>query len=188
MRLDGAQSLAELVERARRVALDAQRHRALPFERLIDALHVERGLGTTPLFQVWFNYQNDLDVQMGSAGLSLQPLQLDDVIAKFDLSLTLTEYAAGLRGDLTYAADRIDAAQARRVVDRLGDLLDQAPALLHAPIATLQAALDRCAQARDQDAAARHGRDDRAFLRGLRASRAAPARDVAPALPGDQRD
>ncbi|NEE60552.1 hypothetical protein G3M55_90595, partial [Streptomyces sp. SID8455] len=49
--LAGDPSFGELLRRVRRSALAGFAHDRVPFERLIDALGIERRLGSSPLFQ-----------------------------------------------------------------------------------------------------------------------------------------
>ena len=60
---------AGLVRQLRERMLRAQPHEDLPFEKLVDALHVERDLERTPIFQVMFAMQNTPPVAFDLAGV-----------------------------------------------------------------------------------------------------------------------
>ncbi|WP_426107311.1 amino acid adenylation domain-containing protein [Massilia sp. TSP1-1-2] len=171
LRFNERMALPELIGESRKVVLEAQQHRAIPFEQLVDKLRVERSLGSTPLFQVWFNYQNDLGAIVDADNLRLTPLPIDDDVAKFDLSLTISETDDELRGYLTYAVDRIDDAQAKCVIERLCDLLRLMPAMGAPSLGAIDEALDALAAQREQEAQAERSKQDGAFLRSLRARR-----------------
>ena len=72
--LSGNPTFAELLGRVREVTLGAYEHQDVPFDTLVHAMHAERSLEHSPLFQVMFILQNfplqDLDL----AGLKTIPL------------------------------------------------------------------------------------------------------------------
>ncbi|TBV02401.1 condensation domain-containing protein, partial [Stutzerimonas kirkiae] len=49
-----------LLQQVQQAALEAQEHQDLPFEQLVEALHPERSLSHSPLFQVMFNHQSQV--------------------------------------------------------------------------------------------------------------------------------
>lgn len=112
--LSGAPSLSELTTRMRARSLDAYAHQDLPFERLVDALKPARDPGLHPVFQTMFVLQNAPAGRLAAGSLTMSPVERAETVAKFDLTLTLTETAGGFEGALTYAADIFpDAAMAR---------------------------------------------------------------------------
>ncbi|HEX3531511.1 MAG TPA: non-ribosomal peptide synthase/polyketide synthase, partial [Thermoanaerobaculia bacterium] len=116
--LSAAPRFTELVSRVRREALAAYAHQDLPFEKLVEDLAPERSLAHTPLFQVMVAWQNAATGALALPGLRLVPLDRLDKVAKFDLSLSLSEAGdrvRGIAGSLSYARDLFDAP----TIDRL---------------------------------------------------------------------
>jgi amino acid adenylation domain-containing protein len=85
--LSGNPTFAELLSRVREVTLGAYEHQDVPFDTLVHAVHAERSLEHSPLFQVMFILQNfpleDLDL----AGLKTTPLEPEVEHARFDLTV-----------------------------------------------------------------------------------------------------
>ncbi|MFQ5610898.1 MAG: amino acid adenylation domain-containing protein [Anaerolineae bacterium] len=121
--LGGNPTFRELLGRVREVALGAQEHQDLPFEKLVEELQPERDLSQTPLFQVWFVLQNAPAEALDLPGLRASPFEVETGAAKFDLSLTLTETETGLRGSLGYNRDLFEASTAERMAAHFQTLL-----------------------------------------------------------------
>jgi amino acid adenylation domain-containing protein len=85
--LSGNPTFVELLGRVREVTLGAYEHQDVPFDTLVHAMHAERSLEHSPLFQVMFILQNfpleDLDL----AGLKTTPLEPEVEHARFDLTV-----------------------------------------------------------------------------------------------------
>ncbi|MGJ7564544.1 amino acid adenylation domain-containing protein [Variovorax sp. GB1R11] len=105
--LDGRESLARVLARAKDAALGAQAHQDLPFEQLVEALQPERSLGASPLFQVMFNHQRGgLKALHRLPGLTLTECDLDAQAAQFELTLETSEGDDGrVTASLRYAAE-----------------------------------------------------------------------------------
>ncbi|MEH2455997.1 amino acid adenylation domain-containing protein [Nostoc sp.] len=122
--LSGNPSFRELLRRIREVTLDAYAHQDLPFEQLVAELQPDRNLGHTPLFQVMFVLQNAPMETLKLSGLSLTPVEVDTEIAKFDLTLSLTDTAQGLIGVFEYNTDLFDSAAIARMQGHFQTLLE----------------------------------------------------------------
>ncbi|MBC3413316.1 amino acid adenylation domain-containing protein, partial [Pseudomonas sp. SWRI51] len=97
----------------RQVVLGAQAHQDLPFERLVEALKVERSLSHAPLFQVMYNHQPqvaDLATVTLACGLQLSSLAWRSRTTQFDLSLDTYEQGGALHAAFTYARDLFEPA------------------------------------------------------------------------------
>ncbi|WP_216840681.1 non-ribosomal peptide synthetase, partial [Dyella sp. S184] len=83
----------------------------------------ERHASYTPLFQVMLVLQNTPMDALDLPGLSIQAVDSDNVTAKFDLTLSLTESRDGLHGCFEYSTDLFDASTVARLAQHLTHLL-----------------------------------------------------------------
>ncbi|HEK1769412.1 TPA: amino acid adenylation domain-containing protein [Pseudomonas putida] len=101
-------AFTRLLEQIRDSALEAQAHQDLPFEQLVEALHPERSLSHSPLFQVMFNHQGERAAEASMAqvpGLQVEALAWDSHTAQFDLTLNTFESGTAWSAIWTYATD-----------------------------------------------------------------------------------
>ncbi len=125
--LDGNPTVRELLRRVRHVTQSAYAHQDIPFEKLIEALEVERDLSHTPLFQVMFDFQLPLSTQV--KGITVSSM-IDPQMAKFDLTLVMMEASGAdstteLRGHLEYNTDLFEKATIQRMIVHFQRLLEQ---------------------------------------------------------------
>ena len=114
----------ELLKRTRDAALGAYAHQDLPFEKLVDSLHLQRDLSRSPLFQVMFVLQNTPLQPLNLAGLQLSPLPLDSGTSKYDLTLGLEQRSDGLAGYVEYSTDLFSEATVVRMLGHFQSLLE----------------------------------------------------------------
>src|SRR5262249_34373243 len=114
----------ELLNRVKDVALDAYQHQDLPFEKLVEELRPERDLARMPLFQTMFVLQNAPLPRLEMSGLDLSPIEFDPGVAKFDLILSLTETAQGLKGFIEYSTDLFDAWRIQRMAEHFRTVIE----------------------------------------------------------------
>ncbi|HEX2202014.1 MAG TPA: non-ribosomal peptide synthase/polyketide synthase [Longimicrobium sp.] len=126
--LGGEPTFRDLLLKARERLLGAYAHQDVPFEKLVDALHVERSLSHSPLFQVMFTLNNATQGEFALSGLTLDRFGRDVGTARFDLTLVLTEDEGELRGVVEYATDLFDRATMERLVGHFRAVLEQAAA------------------------------------------------------------
>ncbi|WP_414449351.1 amino acid adenylation domain-containing protein [Burkholderia sp. 22PA0099] len=122
--VDGALPFDAFLERMRAVALGAYANQDLPFERLVDALKLERHLSHTPLFQAFLQVDNAALTQAAPLpGIEVERWPLDGDTAKYDLSLLVSDVGSELHCRFQYAADLFDAATVERMARHFGVLL-----------------------------------------------------------------
>ncbi len=129
-------TFSELLERTAAGFLEAQEH-AVPFERLVEELHPERGLAHAPIVQVLFGLQNVPLAGAGLAGLETELVVVGSGSAKLDLGLFLVEREGGLEGDLEYDRELFDRTTVRRLLAHLENLLAAAAAAPETPVSRL---------------------------------------------------
>ncbi|WP_283181065.1 non-ribosomal peptide synthetase [Pseudomonas svalbardensis] len=124
--LDGQTRVDDLLRAIKETALCAQAHQDLPFERLVEALKLERSLSHTPLFQVMYNHQPqvaDISTVSTASGLALGVIEWEGRTTQFDLTLDTYEKGGKLHAALTYANDLFDAATIARMAQHWTHLL-----------------------------------------------------------------
>ncbi|MBV4477559.1 non-ribosomal peptide synthetase [Pseudomonas botevensis] len=104
MTRSGTPSVAQWLQQARRVALEAQEHQDLPFEQVVELLNPPRSLAHSPVFQVLFAWEQDQDSDLLLTGLEVTPVSSSHHVAKFDLQLALSERDGQIVGGLEYAS------------------------------------------------------------------------------------
>jgi len=98
-------SFQEILRRLREVTLGAYEHQDLPFDKLVTELDLERNLNSNPLFRVWFVLQNAPMPALELPGLTLNPLNIETGVVRYDLKLDLTETPEGVKGFFQYKTD-----------------------------------------------------------------------------------
>ncbi|MFI8304175.1 amino acid adenylation domain-containing protein [Streptomyces sp. NPDC085927] len=130
----GNPAFTELLGRVRATDLAAYDHQDLPFDHLVQELNPQRSLSRHPLFQIMLVLQNTPPVTAEFTGLRAEHEVVDLDVAKFDLTLDLTETDDGITGTLKYAADLFDRATVERVAQLLSRALTVFAADPHTPI------------------------------------------------------
>src|SRR5215470_10182208 len=89
--LGGNPTFRDLIRREREVALGAYTHQEVPFEKLVEEINPERDLSRSPLFQVMMTLQSEVRAEPGIGEIRGEELGEETGVAKFDLTLDLTE-------------------------------------------------------------------------------------------------
>ncbi|OYD96061.1 condensation protein [Nostoc sp. 'Peltigera membranacea cyanobiont' 213] len=118
-------SFRELLERVREVTLGAYTHQELPFDKVVDALKVERNLNRMPLFQVKFVFDNIALPLLELTNLTASTLNhLDTEETTLDLFLRMVDTEQGIKADLEYDIALFDASSIIKMLKNFEILLN----------------------------------------------------------------
>ena len=115
LRIEGDPSFEALLKDVKERTLAAYAHQDLPFERLVEALKIERDLSRSPVFQVMFALQNTPNVALELPGLEVTQLPDAGSIAKFDLTVSADDAGDGYTLLWEYNTDLFD----RETIERM---------------------------------------------------------------------
>ncbi|UHA73129.1 amino acid adenylation domain-containing protein [Paenibacillus sp. 481] len=116
--------------------IKAFEHQDYPFEQLVDKLKLKKDMSRNALFDTMFSLQNMDDQEISIAGLQFKPYPSDNTVAKFDLSLEVTEGAAELICSIEYSTALYKPTTIERMAEHLTQLVD---VIIGNPQATLSA-------------------------------------------------
>lgn len=95
-------SLGELVCATGEIVRQGLESKDVPFDQVVQACSVKRDSSRSPLFDVLLTLQNTPEGNGHLPEINIEPIEIDVVSAKFDLSWFFNESADGLEGILVY--------------------------------------------------------------------------------------
>lgn len=124
-RLEAGLTVRQAIRQVRDSVLRAMDHSHVPFERLVQEINPPRTLAHTPLFQVLVAFQHASGEASPFHDLESWPVLVDAGVAKFDLTLWLTEADGALRTTLEYATDLFSRERPLRMLAHFAHLLGE---------------------------------------------------------------
>ncbi|HEX7313565.1 MAG TPA: amino acid adenylation domain-containing protein, partial [Pyrinomonadaceae bacterium] len=124
--LSGNPSFRDFLHRVRETVLDAQSNQDVPFERIVEALQPERGIGPAYLCGALFRVDN-MQQMTGSfelPGLTVTPFAVTNTTTEFDLILSLSNQGDRMTGTMAYSADLLEVATVKRMLGHFQNLLE----------------------------------------------------------------
>jgi len=123
--VNDAASYRELLAQVRATALKAYAHQDLPFEKLVEALQPPRDMSHSPVFQVMFIHQNAPWEAQPIRSLKVAPGEIGaGQTAKFDLTVSTTEFDGVLYLNFEYNTDLFDRSTIERFAAGFETLLE----------------------------------------------------------------
>ncbi len=124
--LAGDPTFNELLQRVKEVTLNGYAHQEVPFEKVVDMLNPERNLSHAPLFQVKLVLQNAGTGTLDLPEVSLSAVEFDTDIARFDLTLIITESQDRINAEIEYSTDLFESSTIKRMLTHFEKLLASA--------------------------------------------------------------
>ena len=109
----GDPTFRELLARVREVTLSAYSHQDVPFGKLVEVLQPQRDFSRNPFFQTTVLFQERPISLVKFGNLTLEPVELENETAIFDLSLVFTlgadgEILVSLRHSIRFKAEKME--------------------------------------------------------------------------------
>jgi amino acid adenylation domain-containing protein len=150
LRLDfgGNPTYREVLRRVTQVALEGYDNQDLPFDKLVEALQLERDLSRAPLHQAIFAIQNSPKGAISLPGITMSPLRLEVELAasRSDLSLFVWDENDSLGGALEYSTELFKATTIERFIEFFKAVLEDMVASLDWPILKLPPLIESAAE------------------------------------------
>lgn len=134
----GDPSLEELLQRVRRLSLEAFSRQQLPFERLVEAFQAERDLTNTPLIQVMLSFQQASPQVFELPGVEVRSLEIGTDTARFDITFFFIDAGEELIAQAEYHAELFDASTIRRLFGHLQRVMEAMADDLGQPVRSVQ--------------------------------------------------
>jgi amino acid adenylation domain-containing protein/non-ribosomal peptide synthase protein (TIGR01720 family) len=108
LRAEVAGTFAEFLDTVRTTALDAFAHDEAPFEKVVEALRLDRDPSRNPLFDVMVLLHGDLGEQPEFVGLDTTRIEVARRSSNFDLTWEFQRRPGGLAAAIEYNSDLFD--------------------------------------------------------------------------------
>ena len=105
--LNGNPSFRQMVAEVKERVLGAQSHQDVPFEAIVEELNTPRNLSFSPLYQVALSLTSGDGTAKKAVlgGLEIEPMPIDLVAARLDLTMMLVDHGDTVDGMLEYNTD-----------------------------------------------------------------------------------
>jgi amino acid adenylation domain-containing protein len=139
IRLDmgGDSSFRQLLQHTRKIMLEAIADQALPFERLVSELRLERDISRAPVYQITIN-KRPFPYDGIRDPFRLQLIHLDLPPTEFDLNLDISDFPDGICLELQYDSTLFMPESASLMLDHLLVLIENALANPELPLDSLE--------------------------------------------------
>ncbi|MEV4053511.1 non-ribosomal peptide synthase/polyketide synthase [Amycolatopsis sp. NPDC049688] len=126
-----------LLDAVRTTVLESFEHAEAPFEKLVEALRLDRDPSRTPLFDAMVLLHGSAGGQPDFGGLTAEPVEVTRRAANFDLTVEFQPSADALEGSLEYNTDLFDERTAVALGEHLTVLLTAIAADARRPVGEL---------------------------------------------------
>ena len=123
--IDTSASFSSLVKEVKKPTLDAFSNKDISFDTLVKELKPKRSLNVHPFFQVMFLYHKVPETPKLGDDIKISYEPYDAGVAKFDLTLYISEDEGSLMSLMEYETDLFEAATIERMHKHFGIILNK---------------------------------------------------------------
>jgi non-ribosomal peptide synthetase component F len=118
--IQATMTIEEFIRQVHGIVRQALAHQGLPFERLVDALKVERDPSRHPIFQVMLSVKSFTQSHENNIHIPFKSISREDskklyTRAPFDLNLNLNTSQPTINGDFNYALSLFNEKTINRI-------------------------------------------------------------------------
>ncbi|WP_051188157.1 amino acid adenylation domain-containing protein [Brevibacillus thermoruber] len=116
-------TVSNLLHKCQILVDEARKNREVPFETILERLHLERDTSRHPLFQATFELRSE-SPKLEAEGVRMELVEPVRRFTHYDLTLVLKEQKDGCSGKFVYNADLFDASMISRMAGHFLTILD----------------------------------------------------------------
>ena len=121
--MSGEVTFRQLLQRVRKVTLEAFAHQDVPFEKVVEAVGVQREPSRSAVFEAMFALQKEALPSARTADLEWNSGAVHNGTSKFDLTLSMEAAGDGLSGYVEYNSDLFGPNTILRILGHFETLL-----------------------------------------------------------------
>ncbi|BCE07341.1 non-ribosomal peptide synthetase [Bacillus paralicheniformis] len=123
---EGKKTFRHYLQEVKENTLQAYENQDYPFEELVEKVNIKRDMARNPLFDTMLVYHNTDVKPFEAEGLRSRLVEIKRGISKFDITVTASEAADGLRLEVEYSTTLFNKERMERLSEHLISLLEQA--------------------------------------------------------------
>ncbi|MBJ8050289.1 amino acid adenylation domain-containing protein, partial [Bacillus cereus group sp. N18] len=117
VQLNGDSTFQEVLSQVRQKVLKAYDYQDIPFEKVVEKVQPDRSTSYSPLFQTMFTMNNTVDSLPKLNNRSIENINMDTSVAKFDLTVSMEKGKDGILTAFEYNTDLFDASTIERMAN-----------------------------------------------------------------------
>lgn len=117
-------TLEEILNKVNKLILDVQDHQHIPFDLLIEYLHITRILDVNPLYQTLFTFREDWALDLNLKGIETSISEITTGYTKLDLSFFVQQKQSSLELQIEYAIDLFEREEILNLLNKYQNILN----------------------------------------------------------------
>jgi amino acid adenylation domain-containing protein len=136
-RVEGNPTFAQMLQKHKTVILEALGNQDVPFDALVERLSISRSRAYSPLVQIVFSLQSQIETRFVLEGIETVAINNEDEPVKFDLQIFAQEADGQLQVEWHFNRDLFSQASVTRLANSFSSVLELLDEHLNTPIFSL---------------------------------------------------